>query len=443
MRFHQESRQAEYDVIVVGSGIGGLTTGALLARLGKSVLVIERHDRVGGYAHSFRRGAYRFDSAVHMVGGCGPGSAGEGGVVHRLLAGLDIESRCRFVRVDPLYEAALPDFRFEAPTGVEAFIEAHARAFPNEADGIRRLVGTCARIREESQRASQAGGDAGGMRLAPTLLQSRRATLADGMNEFLSDPKLQATFSASWPYLGLPPSRVSFVYWAIMLMSYVDDGAYYCEGTFQNLANALAWSIRDQGGEVLLRSSVRRIHVSGGRAAGVTLENGQRISAPVVVSNADLGQTVEELVGPQEFSRRFLTRLRRLEPSHSAVVAYAATDLDVEGMALGHETFLYSSWDHDHAFTTSEAGRPEWTGITIPTLSDPGLAPPGEHLLVLTALVRSDAVKDWRFEKESAAHALVAVAEGRIPGLASHLTFCEGGTPRTMERYTRNQRGAV
>ena len=56
MRFHQESREAAYDVVVVGSGIGGLTTGALLARLGKSVLVVERHDRVGGYCHSFRRG---------------------------------------------------------------------------------------------------------------------------------------------------------------------------------------------------------------------------------------------------------------------------------------------------------------------------------------------------------------------------------------------------
>jgi phytoene desaturase len=446
MRFHQESRESAYDAIVVGSGLGGLTAAALLARLGRSVLVVERHDRIGGYAHAFRRGPYRFDSAVHMVGGCGPDAPGGGGLIHRLLEGLDVARHCSFLPVEPLYEASLPGFQLVAPTGVEAFIDAHARAFPRERDGIRRLVETCVRIRQESLRSS-APGDAGDGRglsgSTPTLLRHRRATLAEVMPEFISDPRLTATFAAAWPYLGLPPSRASFVYWAIMLMSYVEDGAFYCGGTFQNLANALAKSVTAQGGEVLLRSSVRRIHTSDGRATGVTLENGQRIEAPVVVSNADLGQTVEELVGPNGFSRRFLSRLHRLERSYSAVVAYAATDLDLAGLGLEHETFLYSDWDHERAFLSSGSGRPEWTGITIPTRSDPGLAPAGEHLLILTALARFDAVKNWRFEKERAVESLVAVAEERIPGLARHLTFCEGATPRTLERYTRNEQGAV
>ena len=76
MRFRGESRRDAYDVIVVGSGIGGLTAAALLARAGRRVLVVERHDRVGGYAHAFRRGRYLFDSAVHLVGGCEPALRG-------------------------------------------------------------------------------------------------------------------------------------------------------------------------------------------------------------------------------------------------------------------------------------------------------------------------------------------------------------------------------
>jgi len=308
------------------------------------------------------------------------------------------------------------------------------------------LVDLCAQIHGENQRLSATGGALAPARLPaaiPTLLRYRRATLGEVMPRFVSDPKLAALFSAAWPYLGLPPSRVSFVYWAIMLMSYVLDGAYYCKGTFQTLADALRDAVVEQGGELLLRSSVRRIHVADGRATGVTLENGQRIAAPVVISNADLGQTVDELVGRWAFPRRFLARLDRLEPSRSAVVAYAATDLDLPSMGLGHETFLFPTWDHDRSFLTSESGRPGWTGITIPTLSDPDLAPSGEHLVILTALVRADAVKDWRLEKERSTRALVEVAEARIPELGSRLTFCEGATPRTLERYTRNETGAV
>ena len=69
MRFRREARHDRYDAIVVGSGLGGLTAASLLARSGRRVLVAERHDRPGGYAHAFRRGPFLFDSAVNLVGG--------------------------------------------------------------------------------------------------------------------------------------------------------------------------------------------------------------------------------------------------------------------------------------------------------------------------------------------------------------------------------------
>jgi prolycopene isomerase len=446
MRFHEEAARDAYDAIVVGSGLGGLTTAALLARAGRRVLVVERHDRPGGYAHAFRRRRYRFDSAVHLVGGCEPSPFEEGGLLHRLLTALGVRDRCDFVRVDPCYRVEWPGLALDAPCGLEGFVEAHVEAFPGEEKGIRGFVEDCLAIRGEASRAEAHTGGGGPLARPerfPLLLRYRRATLAQVLEDRVSDPAARAALGALWPYLGLPPSRVSFLYFATMLMSYVADGAYTCRGTFQSLAEALVRALEAQGGELVLRALVRRILVEDGRVAGVLLENGQRVRAPLVVSNADARQTVEELVGPERFPARFRRRLRVATPSISAFLVYAATTLDLARAELAHENFLYADPDHDAAFAGALVGEPSWLSLTVPTRLDPALAPAGEHLLTLTTLVGARAVPRWSEAKPAFVEALLARAERRLPGLRRSLRFVEGATPRTLERYTRNEGGAL
>lgn len=446
MRFHGESRKDAYDAIVVGAGVGGLTTAALLARAGRQVLVVERHDRVGGYAHSFRRGRYVFDSAVHLVGGCEPAAYEGGGLVHRLLTTLGVRERCDFARIDPAYAAWYPDTTLYAPSDLEDFERVHAEEFPSEAKGIREFLQECLSIREETRRVSELATPFDVIDTPdrfPTLLRYRRATLGQMLDEHLDSPRLKAMLGTLWPYLGLPPQRVSFLYFATMLMSYVADGAFYCRGSFQNFADALAESIRLDGGEVLLRSSVRRVSVEGGRATGIVLENGQRIRADLVVSNADAIQTIEELAGESNFPRRYLASMKRMRPSVSAFVVYAATSLPLEGSALAHENFVYPTWDHEQSWRGTAAGKPDWLSITVPTLADPGLAPAGEHLLVLTTLLPYEREEGWKLAKDPMAEYMIEMAERRLSGLSQSLRFIEAATPRTLERYTRNSAGAI
>jgi phytoene desaturase len=444
-RFHGEARRGSYDAIVVGSGIGGLTTAALLARAGRSVLVVERHDRPGGYAHSFRRAGYLFDSAVHMVGGCERGDGPRPGLIHQLLETLEVRDRCDFERLDPCYAVHLPDFEFRVSSGLDRFASAYVEEFPAEKDGIHGFLAECERMRDETREAmgSAALESRDGPARFPSLRNYRRATVQDVLESHVSDERLRSLLTALWPYLGLPPSRLSFVYWAAMLMSYVADGSYYCRGTFQRLADSLADAVRASGGELLFNNSVRRIRVSGGCTQGIVLENGQKIDAPLVVSNADARQTVEELVGEVEFGERYLRSIEHLRPSVSALVGYLATDLDLSDRALAHESFVYESWDHDRSFATSMAGEPSWFSVTVPTRSDPSLAPPGTSLLVLTTLVPYEAVSSWRDQKRRYEEMLLVGVEKRFPGLRARLDFVEVGTPRTMERYTRNSAGAI
>ncbi len=455
MRFHEEASRNAYDAIVIGSGIGGLTSAALLARAGRSVLVVERHYRVGGYAHGFRRGRYWFDSAVHMVGGCeseAPIDASAGslaeqpGLLERVLRVAGHGSSGGFTRVDPCYAVSFPEFRLAAPLGAESFLEAHARVFPGEEPNLRAFLAECAAVREESDRSSELRSVFDVMNAPdqfPSLLRYRRATLGEVLDAYFEDPGLKAALGTLWPYVGLPPSRVSFLYFATMLLSYIADGAFYCRGSFQGFADTLAAGVTQQGGEVLLRASVRRIRVEDGRAVGVTLENGQRIDAPVVVSNADLRQTVSELVGAEHFSARYRRDLARLEPSVSAVVLYLALRCDPSGWGLVHENFFYPGFDHDRHAAGMQNADPNWFSLTVPTLSDPGLAPPGDHVMNLTALVDAEAVKDWKAAKPSLTDRLLRLAEAQLPGFRDAVVFSECATPRTMERYTRNETGAL
>jgi prolycopene isomerase len=304
----------------------------------------------------------------------------------------------------------------------------------------------CSAIREETLRKPDllSTTDFAQMaRLVPSLVRYHRATLAEVTRDYISDPRLEAVFGTLWPYLGLPPSRVSFLYWAMMLLSYVEDGAWYCNGGFQQLADALTAALERFGGELLLKSSVRRISIDGGAARGVILENGQRIAAKTVISNADATQTFEELIDPSHLPRRLVAALRRMRPSLSAFVVYGATTHDLRAAGATHEMFSYKGWDHDEDYANLLRGHISRIGFTVPSLADPSLAPDGQHLFTITVLLPYALSASWREEKSLYSDLLLEEADALMPGLREGLCFSEAGTPRTMERYTRNQGGAM
>jgi phytoene desaturase len=437
---HEEPADDAYDVVVIGSGLGGLSAAGLLAKAGKKVLLAERHHRPGGYVHGFERDDYVFDSAVHLL-------SAEGGLAQGVLTLLGADDACSLIRVDPFYTAVFPDFRIEVPLGVDAYVEAHARHFPEQEGPLRALIDVCFQIPEEMRRVPTEPGLMDLVRFprnCPQLFRYRNATVGDLCDKFLTNDRVKSLFGAVWPYMGLPPSRLSLLGYAMMWTSYIDGGTLYCRGGFQQLANAYVTGLERNGGELVLGREVEQIVVEDGRVAGVVLDGGDRISASAVVSNAAAEQTLERLLGPEHLPRRYLKKLHDLRLSQSCFVLYLVTDFDLHELeGATHEMFVYPDWNFDNVYEQLLAGEPTSVGITMPSLHDPSLAPEGESVLTVITLLPFEQATSWQKGSEPYVEKLLQVLYRAFPQLDGRITFLERASPRTLERFTGNPNGAA
>lgn len=442
----KESKKESYDVIVVGSGIGGLSAAALLAKAGKSVLVIERHTVAGGCAHAFKRKGCTFDSAVHLVGGCEPSDDPAGGLIDLILRTVGTRDECEFISVNPFYRAVFPDLVFDAPTRREDFIAAHAKIFPEEEDGLRGFFELCGEVNREARSYPSHATFWQVLSTpwhSPHLARYAGKTVEQVLQQFVRSTELRTLVTGIWPYLGLPPSRLSFVYFALMMLSYLDEGAYYCRGSFQKMADAMVHGIENHGGELLLGATVRRIVLAGDEVAGVRLENGQEIRAKTVISNADARHTFEELLSGSRVAQKTSKAIEDMERSLSTVCIYLLLEGGVPEPLSGHENFAFQSWSHDEAYEASLRAEPDSLVLCTPSAVDPSLAREGTAVSALMALIPFDAVGSWRESKGAHADALITQAERISPGFRERIILEDAASPRTVERYTLNAHGAL
>ncbi|PSL02366.1 prolycopene isomerase [Haloactinopolyspora alba] len=433
------SERDDYDVIVVGSGLGGLSAAALLAHSGERVLVCEQGAGIGGVAHAFVRGDYTFDPAIHGTGG--------GPIVGNFLEYLGVEDECRLVVAPHVYGAAFPDgLDVVVPNGWDQFTEANAAALDDaEAAEFREFVRVCRAVVDEMSwlpnRIDPRELDEV-MAARPYFSRYRMATVKDVLDDYVSGQRARALAGAVWPFIGSPPSRLAFSTYVKALDSHL-EGPRYPLGSYQRMADAFANVVRSCGGAVLAETPVARIVVQDGRATGVRTEDGTQFSARVVISNADARHTMHDLVGDDQLPAAFVKRLNRMTPTLSAVSVFAATDIDLNELDIAHETFVHPHLDHEDNWREVLAGRPASAWMSNTTMIDPSLAPAGEHLAILNVMAPWRLDRPWRELKETAGDALVRLFERVVPELSSRLTYREVGTPETLHRFTRSDQGAV
>ncbi len=454
-----------YDVIVVGSGPGGLVTAALCARAGKRVLVLDGHYVAGGNATTFRRKRFEFDVGIHYLGDCGPR-----GLIPRILDACGADG-IRFRPMDAeLEQLQFPDLAFTIPRDKATFAARLRARFPAEARGIRRYF----RLLDQVD-AMQAG--LGGSRwrqlLAalrnPLVLRYAHRSLGEFLDSCTRDARLRAILTAQHGTYAIAPGRVSAVLHAGLADHYFASGGWYPEGGGQVLADRLAEAIEAAGGDIRLRATVTRIHVEGPRVTGVTFEHkhlgARTVRAPVVVSNADLKRTVLELVGAAHFPPELVARVRGFEMALPLFVVFLGLDVPVSALPYGNANrWVFGSYDFDREYAMLARGElPERPFVYVATAShkdpaNPRLAPPGHTNMQLMTIVpaqpefwgvtredaesgRYEASEGYAFRKAEVIRRVLDQAERIIPDLRRHIVYQEASTPLTHTRYTRSTGG--
>jgi phytoene dehydrogenase-like protein len=263
---------------------------------------------------------------------------------------------------------------------------------------------------------------------APTLFRYRNATMKDVIDRELSDPRLKDIYSALWTWVGSPPSQASFAMWAAVMANFVDDGAFYCLGGFDKLVGAVASGLKNAGGELVLGRRATQILTDERGVTGVRLDDGQQVATNNVVSAIDARTTYQQLLRPERLPGRLARRLRSMDLSMSVSAIYVGTDLDARALGAQHETLIARRWDHESSYAASIAGEATEAIVLVPSLTDPTLAPPGHHAVIVQG-AGTNAPSQGANDEVRIAGQLLSFAEQVLPGLRDHLTFVE--TPQS------------
>lgn len=458
LSYKQQVLEERWDAIVIGSGIGGLTAAALLARhASKRVLVLERYYTAGGYTHSFHRPGYAWDVGVHYIGEVKDAASPVRAAFDHLS-----EGKLKWQAMPDVYDRAVIGGRtFDFPSGLERLRAQLKEYFPAEAKAIDGYLGAV----RSAQKASglyfaekaiprPAARLAGRFMRAPFLRWAARNTL-DVLNQFTQNQELIGLLTAQWGDYGLPPAQSSFGMHAIVASHYF-DGASYPVGGASRIAETIAPVIERNGGKVVVSADVERVLIENGKAIGVRMGDGREFRAGMVISDAGARNTFERLVREPQPIRGELDRLpgSRAHLSLYVGVKQSAAELGLKGTNL----WICPGPDHDanlaRFFADSSAPFPV-IYISFPSAKDPSFERqhPGRATLEVVTLVPYEWFNRWEgspWKKRGAEYdafknglelRMRQELERAVPQVAGKIDHCELSTPLTTRHFMNYEQG--
>ncbi|KAM4691931.1 all-trans-retinol 13,14-reductase-like [Rhinophrynus dorsalis] len=469
--FSQDKVPPNLDVVVIGSGIGGLSVAALLAKAGKKVLVLEQHDQAGGSCHTFEQHGYEFDVGIHYLG-----QMHEAGMLRVIMDQLT-EGQLQWNRLEDPYDSIiLGPNQYHLSSGKTEFANTLKKQFPGEEEAIEKFmtlvkkvalhVPLLAILKMLPHFLSLLLLRSGLLyRLSP-VFRLAESSYQDVVSNLTSNKDLQSVFS--YLFYGVPPSDSSFVINALLLHHY-KRGAWYPKGGSSEIAFHIIPVIQRAGGRVLVRAPVTRILMSNGRATGVAVKRSGKetcIYAPIIISDAGIFNTYERLLPPEiRTAPEVLSILSSLQYGMGCFLVFVGlrgTSKELGLKSMNH--WIYQEGDVSNLmerYPSMEFDKVcenvPLMFITFPSAKDPTYSQrhPGRACMTILTMAPYHWFSQWSENqprhrgdeyhsmKMRLAERMLERALQEYPQLKDKVDYMEAATPVSNEYYLRAPKGSM
>lgn len=461
-RFRPDRTDQNFDVIVIGSGIGGLANAAFLSLLGYKVAVLEQHYTAGGFTHAYHRNGYEWDVGVHYIG-----EVHKPSTLRRVFDVIS-QGRLKWAEMQPEYDRIiLGDDEYSFIAGRDNFANHLKDKFPGEEQVIDDYI---ALIREMSRKTPTFFA---GQAMPPWLARLYNTvrpllvpkqffqTTRQVLENMTQNQQLISVLTGQWGDYGQAPADAAFIMHALIAKHYLAGGAYPVGGSSE-IARSIIPTIQHSGGDVFTYASVDEVLIKDNKAYGVKLKNGHELYAQRIVSNAGFYNTTEKLLPASAKTKLGVGRWQQqVQLSSSHLCIYAGFNGSAEELGINTTNlWIYPDGHHEENLKrfldNPEADFPI-VYISFPSAKDPDWPNryPGKSTVEIVTMAKYEWFEQWKDKtwgqrgedydtlKEQFSQRLLEKLFERMPQLRDALDYYELSSPLSTDWFQDANKGEI
>ncbi len=468
--FTEELAQQKFDAIVIGSGIGGLSTAGFLTKAGKKVLVLEKHSILGGFMHTFQKTAegkkYEWDVGVHYIGMVEDPESTQ----HKMFAYLS-DNTIEWASMGEVYDVAIiGGERFEFKAGKENQIQNLLNYFPEEEAAIRNYydlvlgIGSASAMFFSEKTMPLWLSRTAGYLLRKGFYKYGRKTTYEVLRSLTDNEKLIAVLCAQCGNYGLPPKKSSFAIHATIVEHYINGGSYPVGGP-SVIAEKIIQTLERKGSQVIANCGVAKVLVENGKGKGVLLENGTKLYSPMVISSIGAKNTFGKLLDKETLQQEKIAAIKKEIDAIPSSTGHICLSIglnasDEELQLPKYNIWMYESINIDEDFAKYKEGDDTISTliyVSFPSARDPHWQEHRKGTATIQVILPSaySSFKNWEetkwkqrgeeYEKlkEKIAQQLLEKMYQLLPQIKGKVAVYDLSTPLSTKHFNNYQQGEM